>query len=264
MARSPKARTRSAAGRAAGEARGAAAFLPANPTLRTLRAAADGCRGCDLYKNATQTVFGAGTNRARVVLVGEQPGNEEDLVGKPFVGPAGRLLDRALDAAGIDRSQVYVTNVVKHFKSMPRGKRRIHMRPNQTEIEACRPWLDTELLLLQPDVLVLLGATAAQALLGRKFRVSTMRGQLVTSPLAPHVLATVHPSSVLRAPDDATRHAELQRLIEDLQKVVPLIAAGRTPPASSRQGKTKRAKLRLQSSPAAAADRGRADGSAAT
>jgi DNA polymerase len=211
----------------------AAISIPERPTLAKLRAAAQHCRACELYKRATQTVFGAGAARARLVLVGEQPGNEEDLSGRPFVGAAGRLLDRALEAAGIDRERVYVTNVVKHFKWQPRGKRRIHMRPNQSEIEACRPWLDTELLLLRPEAVVLLGATAAQALLGRKFRVSTMRGRFVRSPVAPHVMATVHPSSILRAPDDASRHEELQRLIDDLKVVAPLVS-GRESAVTSR------------------------------
>jgi DNA polymerase len=164
-------------------------------------------------------VFGEGSVRARVVMVGEQPGHEEDLAGRPFVGPAGKLLDRALEQAGIDRRRVYVTNVVKHFKWEPRGKRRIHARPSAGEIAACRPWLDAELELIKPEVLVCLGATAAQALLGRHFRVSKERGRFVPSPLAPHTLATVHPSAILRAPDDDARHAEMARFVEDLRKV---------------------------------------------
>ena len=154
-----------------------------------------------------------------MLLVGEQPGNEEDVAGRPFVGPAGRLLDQALAAAGIDRRTVYVTNVVKHFKWEPRGKRRIHQKPNAREIAACRPWLDTEIALVHPQVIVCLGATAAQALLGREFRVSVMRGRFVESPLAPRVLATVHPSAVLRAPDDEARRHETERLVEDLKQV---------------------------------------------
>jgi uracil-DNA glycosylase family protein len=197
----------------------AAAFLPSNPTLATLRAAAARCTGCDLYRRATQTVFGEGPVPAGLMLVGEQPGNEEDLAGRPFVGPAGRLLDGALAQAGIDRSQVYVTNVVKHFKWEPRGKRRIHAKPSAGEIAACLPWLEAELALVQPRVVVCLGATAAQALLGRQFRVSRQRGAFVTSPLAPRVLATVHPSSLLRAPDDETRRRETQRFVEDLRTV---------------------------------------------
>jgi uracil-DNA glycosylase len=197
----------------------AAAHLPDRPTLRSLREAAAGCRGCDLWKRGTQTVFGEGGGRARVMLVGEQPGNEEDLAGRPFVGPAGRLLDRALAQAGIDRAQVYVTNVVKHFKWIERGKRRIHEKPNFAEISACLPWLTAEIALIGPRVIVCLGATAAQALLGRQFRVSRQRGEFVESPLAPRALATVHPSSLLRAPDEATRRIETERFIEDLRKV---------------------------------------------
>jgi uracil-DNA glycosylase family protein len=158
------------------------------------------------------------------MLVGEQPGDREDLEGRPFVGPAGRILDVALEKAGIDRATVYVTNAVKHFKWEPRGKRRIHQKPNSVEIAACRPWLDAEIRVVKPDVLVCLGATAAQALLGRSFRVSRQRGQFVTSALAPRVLATVHPSSILRAPDDATRRAETERFVSDLKKVARVLA----------------------------------------
>ena len=192
-------------------------------TLASVREAAAGCRACPLWQRGTQTVFGEGHAHARVMLVGEQPGHEEDLAGRPFVGPAGKVLDRALEAAGIDRTRVYVTNAVKHFKWEPRGKRRIHAKPNAGEIAACRPWLDAELELIKPDVLVCLGATAAQALLGRQFRVSKDRGRFVPSPLAPHVLATVHPSSILRAPDDETRHAEMARFIEDLKQVARVL-----------------------------------------
>jgi uracil-DNA glycosylase family protein len=201
----------------------AAALIPPRPTLAKLRALAAGCTACDLYKRATQTVFGEGAPDARVVFVGEQPGHEEDLAGRPFVGPAGRLLDRALGEAGIDRSTVYVTNVVKHFKWEPRGKRRIHAKPNSREIAACRPWLDAELAVIEPNVVVCLGATAAQALLGRQFRVTTQRGRWVKSPLAPFVMATVHPSSILRAPDDETRDAETRRFIEDLRTVAAVL-----------------------------------------
>ncbi len=187
-------------------------------TLDILRGEAAGCKACHLWERATQTVFGEGAARAVIMLVGEQPGNEEDLSGRPFVGPAGRLLDSALAGAGIDRSAAYVTNVVKHFKWEPRGKRRIHSKPNATEIAACLPWLEAELEAVQPRVLVCLGATAAQALLGRTFRVTQHRGELIESPLAPKVMATVHPSSILRAPDEETRRAETERFVEDLKK----------------------------------------------
>jgi uracil-DNA glycosylase len=197
----------------------AAPLIPARPTLPKLRQAAARCRACDLWERGTQTVFGEGSSRARVMLVGEQPGDREDIEGRPFVGPAGRILDSSLEKAGIDRSQVYVTNVVKHFKWEPRGKRRIHQKPNSVEISACRPWLDAELAVVRPAVLVCLGATAAQALLGRSFKVSRQRGEFVVSPLAPRVLATVHPSSLLRAPDDATRRRETARFVQDLKKV---------------------------------------------
>src|SRR5579883_1221558 len=199
--------------------RKAATLIPAQPTWEALRDAAAGCRACDLWKRGTQTVFGEGTAKARLMLVGEQPGNEEDLAGHPFVGPAGRLLDSALEEAGIERSLAYVTNVVKHFKWEPRGKRRIHAKPNAVEITACVPWLQAELQLIKPRVLVCLGATAAQALLGRQFRVTQSRGQWVESPLAPFVMATVHPSSILRAPDAETRRAETAHFIADLRLV---------------------------------------------
>jgi uracil-DNA glycosylase len=197
----------------------AASLIPPGSSLTTLRKIAAGCTACELYKRGTQTVFGEGARHARVVLVGEQPGNDEDLAGRPFVGPAGKLLDRALVDAGIDRATVYVTNVVKHFKWEPRGKRRIHAKPSPREIAACRPWLDAELAALEPEVVVCLGATAAQALLGRQFRVSTERGRWVKSPLAAHVMATVHPSAILRAPDDESRHAEYDRFVHDLRIV---------------------------------------------
>jgi len=197
----------------------AAHFMPARRTLPKLRAAAASCRGCDLYKRGTQTVFGEGPNQARVMMIGEQPGHEEDLAGRPFVGPAGHLLDRALSAARISRDDVYVTNVVKHFKWESRGKRRIHAKPNQMEIAACLPWLQAELDIVTPEVVVCLGATAAQALLGPRFRVTKQRGQWVSAPWAKRVLATVHPSSILRAPDDETRQRELDALVADLSVV---------------------------------------------
>jgi DNA polymerase len=196
----------------------AADFLPDRPSIPALREAAAGCKGCGLYRNATQTVFGEGTRNAEVVFVGEQPGDREDRAGRPFVGPAGRILDQALDEAEIDRRTVFVTNVVKHFKFTHRGKRRIHKRPAAEEIAACRPWLEAELEVVQPRALVCLGATAAQAILGRQFRVTKERGRLVRdSGVAPLVMATVHPSSILRAPDDRTRHEETRRFVADLR-----------------------------------------------
>jgi uracil-DNA glycosylase len=191
-------------------------FLPKRPTLASLRRAAAACTGCDLYRDATQTVFGAGPAKARLMLVGEQPGDAEDRAGLPFVGPAGRLLDRALAEAGIDRGLVYVTNAVKHFKWVPRGKKRLHAKPGSMEIRACRPWIEAEIDLVRPKVLLCLGATAAQALLGPGFRVSIDRGRLVESSLAPFVLATVHPSSLLRT-IDADREEALERFIADLK-----------------------------------------------
>jgi uracil-DNA glycosylase len=201
----------------------AALLVPARLTLRNLRQAAAGCRACPLWKTGTQTVFGEGSSDAKVFFVGEQPGNDEDLQGKPFVGPAGKLLDRALDEAGIERTEIYVTNVVKHFKWEPRGKRRIHKKPNAREIAACRPWLDAELEVTKPTVLVCLGATAAQALLGKEFRVSRQRGELIPSDLAAYVMATVHPSSILRAPDDESRRAAREEFVKDLKKVAKVI-----------------------------------------
>jgi uracil-DNA glycosylase len=199
--------------------------LPPNPTLAILQTAAKTCKACDLWKNATQTVFGEGSPNAQVMFVGEQPGDQEDRLGHPFVGPAGRVLDQGMQQAGIDRSQAYVTNVVKHFKWTPaeRGKRRIHKKPSQSEIKACRPWLEAELKAVKPRVLVCLGASAAQALLGKDFRVSPDRGKLVPSALAPHVIATVHPSSVLRAQDDESRHAHMRDFIHDLKIVAHAI-----------------------------------------
>jgi DNA polymerase len=196
----------------------AAPLVPERPSLPKLREAAAGCTACDLYKTDTQTVFGEGTRDAAVMFVGEQPGDQEDLAGKPFVGPAGRLLDEALVDAGIDRKTVYVTNVVKHFKWQARGKRRIHQKPNWSEIAACRPWLEAELAVVEPRVLVCLGATAAQALLGRQFRVTRERGRPVESDLAAHVIATVHPSSILRS-DPETREQEYAAFVEDLKVV---------------------------------------------
>ena len=198
-------------------------LIPDQPTLPGLRDAAAGCQACDLYKTGTQTVFGEGAQHASVMFVGEQPGDREDIEGKPFVGPAGRLLDEALEAAGIDRKRVYITNAVKHFKWKPQGKRRLHQKPNAAEISACRPWLDAEIALIKPRILVLLGATAAQALLGHDFRVSLQRGQFIESTLAPYIMATVHPSSILRAPDDETRHEEKRKFIADLKRVAHVL-----------------------------------------
>ena len=193
--------------------------------LATLKAEAADCRACDLWKTGTQTVFGEGKPSSTVMFVGEQPGDKEDLQGRPFVGPAGALLDRALEEAGIDRTKVYVTNVVKHFKWEPRGKRRIHKKPNAVEITACRPWLDAEIRVVKPRAIVCLGSTAAQAVIGPKFRVSIQRAQFVSSPLAPLVTATVHPSSILRAPSDEARHAETQKFVDDLKKIRAAIEA---------------------------------------
>ena len=201
----------------------AAPLIPPRPTLSKLQQAARGCQACPLWKTGTQTVFGEGSRHAKVVFVGEQPGNDEDLAGKPFVGPAGKLLDKALVEAGIERDEVYVTNAVKHFKWEPKGKRRIHKKPNARELAACRPWLDAELDLLKPQVVVCLGATAAQALISKDFKVSRRRGELVQSTLAPNVIATVHPSSVLRAPDEASRRAEYARFVADLKKIAKVI-----------------------------------------
>ena len=197
----------------------AESLIPEKPTLAGLQEAAANCKACDLWENATQTVFGEGKRRATVLFIGEQPGNDEDLQGRPFVGPAGRLLDEALEETGIDRRQTYVTNVVKHFKWEPRGKRRIHKKPNSTEIQACRPWLEAEIAAVKPRVIVCLGATAAQTLLGKEFRVSRQRGQPIPSPLAHTVIATVHPSSILRAPDEQSRRSEMQAFIDDLKIV---------------------------------------------
>jgi len=199
-------------------------LIPKQLTFLSLKAAAAECKACDLWKKGTQTVFGEGRRRANVIFVGEQPGNEEDLTGKPFVGPAGRLFDEALAEAGIDRKQTYVTNVVKHFKWEPRGKRRIHKKPNAVEINACRPWLEAEIALVKPQVIVALGATAAQALLGPKFRVTKQRGKFLESTLAPYIMATVHPSSILRASDDETRRLEYRHFVNDLKKLARVMS----------------------------------------
>lgn len=201
----------------------AADFMPEQLTLPSLKAASADCKGCDLWKKGTQTVFGEGKRRASALFVGEQPGNEEDLTGKPFVGPAGRIFDSALEEAGINRQQTYVTNVVKHFKWEPRGKRRIHKKPNAQEINACRPWLEAEIAVVKPQVIVALGATAAQALLGAQFRVTKHRGEFLESTLAPYIMATVHPSSILRAPDDETRRLEYRRFVDDLKKLARVL-----------------------------------------
>jgi uracil-DNA glycosylase len=198
----------------------AAEYLPERPSLQSLREAAAVCRGCDLWRTATQTVFGEGPARASVFFVGEQPGDQEDQQGQPFVGPAGRLFDQALEDVGIDRAQVYVTNAVKHFKWQPRGKRRIHQKPTWAEMTACKPWLEAELEVVQPRVLVALGATAGQALFGRQFRVTKQRGELIDSPLAESVLATIHPSAILRAED---RDREYAGFVADLEKVAELL-----------------------------------------
>ena len=200
-------------------------FLPKARSLRSLAEAVQSCEGCGLYRNATQAVFGEGTKRARVMFVGEQPGDREDIEGHPFVGPAGGVLDRGLEAAGISRDDAYITNIVKHFKwtQAPRGKRRIHKKPDLREQLACRPWLDAELEQVRPTVLVCLGATAAQSLLGRSFRVTKERGRIVESGLAPFVTTTVHPSSILRAPDDASRTAAMDAFVDDLKKVATVL-----------------------------------------
>ena len=203
----------------------AADFLPERTTLPSLREAIQGCRGCDLYEDATQAVFGEGPARARVVMVGEQPGDKEDLAGKPFVGPAGGVLDRAIDEAGLDRDEIYVTNIVKHFRFLLRGKKRIHKKPDLEQIRACTPWLEAELARIGPEVLVLLGATAAQGVLGRAFRVTRERGTFVDSPLAPLVTATVHPSSILRTRTDEERREAFDGLVHDLRVVRRALAA---------------------------------------
>jgi uracil-DNA glycosylase family protein len=220
------------AGQHDAEAKSAAAYLPQSKTLASLQAAARGCRGCELWQRGTQTVFGEGPARARVMLVGEQPGNEEDLSGRPFVGPAGRLLDAALHKAGFERADVYVTNVVKHFKWEPRGKRRLHQKPNLRETRACLPWLEAEIAAVKPEVVVCLGATAAQALLGREFRVTEQRGQPHTSALAQLVVATVHPSSILRAQTSQDREREMDAFVADFARIKQLL-----PPAPKRKSR---------------------------
>ena len=205
----------------------AAPLVPSRPTLKKLQIVAAGCQACHLWKTGTQTVFGEGKQTSTVMFVGEQPGNQEDLQGRPFVGPAGNLLDKALTEAGIDREKVYVTNVVKHFKWEPRGKKRIHKKPNAAEITACRPWLEAEISVVKPRAIVCLGSTAAQAVIGPKFKVSTQRATFVKSELAPFVTATVHPSSILRAPSNEQRHADLARFIGDLKKIRKVLEASR-------------------------------------
>jgi DNA polymerase len=205
----------------------AAGLIPNEPDLEELREAAAECTACPLYKNATQTVFGEGPDRAQIMFVGEQPGDSEDLAGHPFVGPAGKLLDRCIKEAGIDRRRAYVTNAVKHFKWVPRGTRRIHNKPNSMEIAACFPWLEAEIAAVKPKIVVALGATAAQALFGKAFRVTRERGKLVPSRFAPYAMATVHPSSLLRAPDEETRHREMRLFVEDLKKAAALLRSAR-------------------------------------
>jgi uracil-DNA glycosylase family protein len=203
----------------------AAPLVPPRPTLPKLRAVAAECTACDLWRTGTQTVFGEGKQKATVMFIGEQPGDREDLEGRPFVGPAGALLDKALEEAGIDRSQVYITNVVKHFKWEPRGKRRIHKKPNAVEVTACRPWLEAEIRVVKPRAIICLGSTAAQAVIDRNFKVSLQRGSFVPSPLAELVTATVHPSSILRAPTDEARRLERARFVEDLTKIREALTA---------------------------------------
>ena len=212
-------------------ARSAPDFFPPRVALATLRDAASGCRGCALYQNATQTGFGKGSEGAEIMFIGEQPGDKEDLAGEPFVGPAGKLLDSALREAGIDRSLAYVTNVVKHFKwkpSRPPGKRRIHEKPNAVEVAACRPWLEAELDVVRPRIIVMLGSTAAQTIMGKDFRVTRDRGQFWVSDYGPLITATVHPSSILRSPDDTTRAAEMREFIHDLRTVAEKLEELRT------------------------------------
>jgi len=196
----------------------ATGYLPKQHSLPAIREAVQNCHGCDLYRNATQAVPGEGARSSAIVFVGEQPGDEEDRRGRPFVGPAGRLLDRALEEAGIDRSEVYVTNAVKHFKFEERGKRRIHKKPTASETKACRPWLEAELAIVRPRILVCLGATAAQSVFGPAYRVTKERGQFVHHEWAEQATSTVHPSAILRAPDDQ-RQIEYQRFVEDLKKI---------------------------------------------
>ncbi len=193
-------------------------FLPPRMNLKALREAAEHCRGCELYKDATQTVFGEGSRRASVILLGEVPGDQEDKEGRPFVGPAGQLLDNALDEAGISRDDVYVTNAVKHFRWEPRGKRRLHKKPTTRQIEACRPWLQAEILVIEPELIICMGATAAQAMLGREFRITTQRGKFFPSDYAAWVTATYHPSAILRAPDRDDRERKRAEFVSDLHE----------------------------------------------
>jgi uracil-DNA glycosylase len=201
------------------ESTSAAEYIPEHPTPRTPRTAVQTCRGCDLYAHASQAVFGEGPISAEIVFIGEQPGDEEDRQGRPFVGPSGKLLDRALVEAGIDRTLVYVTNAVKHFKFEERGKRRLHKKPNGAEIRACQPWLEAEIDSIQPRIIVCLGATAAQSIFGGTYRLTKERGQFVRNSWAPHVTSTVHPSAILRAPDEEQRHVEYEKFVDDLKKV---------------------------------------------
>ena len=209
------------------ESNDATPFLPEKRTLEALRDAVSGCRGCHLWQPATQAVFGEGLKRSRIMLVGEQPGDKEDLAGRPFVGPAGKELDRGLEAADVPRDQAYLTNVVKHFKFEERGNRRIHQTPKRFEIEACKPWLAEELRVVEPEALVFLGATAAKALLGSSFRVTQHRGELLDSDLAPIVAATIHPSAILRQRDDESRYAERAAFAEDLRVVAHAVGLAR-------------------------------------
>jgi uracil-DNA glycosylase family protein len=211
--------------------RAPADLIRPDASLEQLRKAVQLCRGCDIWERATQAVFGEGPAGAEVMLVGEQPGNREDIEGHPFVGPAGKLLDEALAQAGIDRKRVYITNIVKHFNSTARGKLRIHKKPNADEIAACRPWLEAEIERVGPKVIVCLGATAAQALISRDFRVSRERGEMLKSPLAPLITATVHPSSILRSPDDESRDLAMGEFVEDLKKI-----ARHLPPSALNKG----------------------------
>ncbi len=211
----------------------AADFMPRKQTLPALKKAASGCEGCELYKFATQTVFGDGPVTARVLFVGEQPGDREDLVGLPFVGPAGKLLDKALLEAGVKRNDVYLTNVVKHFKYEMRGKRRLHKKPRQIEVNACYPWLEAEIKAIGPDIIVCLGATAARAMLGRSFKITKQRGEFFQYKTGQQIVATVHPSSILRAPDEESRHEEFNRFVDDLKLVADYLKHGQPPGAAA-------------------------------
>jgi uracil-DNA glycosylase len=206
-------------------ANSASPYLPERRSLAALQKAVQSCQGCDLYMRATQAVFGEGPAAARVALVGEVPGDKEDLQGHPFVGPAGAILDRALVEAGIDRSDVYVTNAVKHFKFEQRGKRRIHKKPNSAEIRACQPWLEAEMAAVRPHVIVCLGATAAQSILGSSYRLTKEHGKFVPHAWAPHVTSTIHPSAILRSPDEDQRHAQYRGFVADLEKVREMLDA---------------------------------------